>query len=105
MTFKTGDWTSGMFILDIPADAKGVELNIRETQPVVGRVPLILSVSVRQPEGSVDQKTLRYVLGGNAPQDMVVPIDSFGVQKPQQLVFTTSWCFTPKNLGVNSDPR
>ena len=105
MTFKTGDWTSGMFILDVPADAKGVELNIRETQPVVSRVPLILSVSVRQPAGSVDQKTLRFVLGGNAPQDMVVPIDSFGVQKPQQLVFTTSRCFTPKNLGVNSDPR
>ncbi len=105
MVLKTGDWTSGTFILDVPADAKGVELKIRETQPVFDRVPLFLSVSVQQPGVAVVQKMLRYDLSVNNPQNIVVPIDSFGVKKPEQLVFTTSRCFTPKNLGVNSDPR
>lgn len=105
MTFKTGDWTSGMFILDVPPGAKGVELKIRETQPALERVPLFLSVSVRQSNVAVAQITLRYELGINLPQNIVVPIDSFGDKTPQQLVFTTSRCFTPKNLGVNADPR
>lgn len=105
MVLKTGDWTSGTFILDVPADAKAVELKIRETQPAIERSPLFLSVSVQQPSVAVAQKTLRYDLGVNAPQNIVVPIDSFGVNVPQQIVFTTSRCFTPKNLGVNSDPR
>jgi hypothetical protein len=105
MAFKTGDWTSGKFILDVLADAKGVELKIRETQPALDQVPLFLTVSVQQPGVAVAQKTLRYDLSVNGPQNIVVPIDSFGVKTPQQLVFTTSRCFTPKNLGVNSDPR
>lgn len=105
MVLKAGDWTSGTFILDVPADVKGVELKIRETQPVFDRVPLFLSVSVQQPGVAVAQKTLRYDLSVNNPQNIVVPIDSFGVKTPQQLVFNTSRCFTPKNLGVNSDPR
>ena len=104
-TFKTGDWTSGMFILNVPTDAKGVTLKVRETQPVLSQVPLFLTVSERQQGVAGEQKTLRYELGVNTPQDIVVPIDAFGVQKPQQLVFKTSRCFTPKNLGVNSDPR
>lgn len=105
MVLKTGDWTSGSFILDVPVDANGVELKIRETQPVFDRVPLFLSASVQQPGVAVAQKTLRYDLSVNTPQNIVVPIDSFGVKTPQQLVFTMSRCFTPKNLGVNSDPR
>ncbi len=104
-TFKTGDWTSGTFILDVPNDAKGVELKIRETQPVFDRVPLYLSVSLQQASSAVAQKTLRYDLSDNTPQNIVIPIDSFDVKAPQKLVFTTSRCFTPKNLGVNADPR
>jgi|UPI00049070E3 O-antigen ligase len=104
-TFKTGDWTSGMFILNVPTDAKGLTLKVRETQPVLSQVPLFLTVSERQQGVAAAQKILRYELGVNTPQDIVVPIDFFGVQKPQQLVFKTSRCFTPKNLGVNSDPR
>jgi hypothetical protein len=105
MVLKTGDWSSGTFILDVPADAKGFELKIRETQPVLDRVPLFLSVIVQPPGVAVAQKTLRYDLNVNAPQNIVVQIDSFGVKTPEQLVFATSRCFTPKNLGVNSDPR
>lgn len=105
MILKTGDWTSGTFILDVPDDAKGVELKIRGTQPALDQVPLFLSVSVQQLGVVVALKTLRYDLSVNAPQNIVVPIDSFGIKTPQQLVFTTSRCFTPKNLGVNSDPR
>lgn len=104
-TLKTGDWTSGTFILDVPNYAKGVELKIRETQPAFDRVPLYLSVSVQQASAAVALKTLRYDLSVNAPQNIVIPIDSFDVKEPQKLVFTTSRCFTPKNLGVNADPR
>jgi hypothetical protein len=103
--FKTGDWTSGKFILDVPAEAKSVELKIRETQPAFDREPLFLSVTVQQSEVAVAQKTLRYDLSINSPQNIVVPFDSFGTNIPKQLVFITSRCFTPKNLGVNSDPR
>jgi hypothetical protein len=104
-TLKTGDWTSGTFILDVPSYAKGVELKIRETQPAFDRVPLFLLVSVQQASTTIAQKTLRYDLGVNAPQNIVIPIDSFDVKAPKTLVFTTSRCFTPKNLGVNADPR
>jgi hypothetical protein len=60
---------------------------------------------MQQPGAATAQKTLRYDLSVNAPQNIIVPIDFFGANKPQQLVFTTSRCFTPKNLGVNADPR
>ncbi len=105
IALKTGDWTSGKFILDVPAGAKGVELKIREIQPVFDREPLFLSVNMQQPGAAVAHKTLRYDLSVNAPQNIIVPIDFFGANIPQQLVFTTSRCFTPKNLGVNADPR
>jgi O-antigen ligase len=105
IALKTGNWTSGKFILDVPAGAKGVELKIREIQPAFDRVPLFLSVNMQQPGAVAAQKTLRYDLSANAPQNIIVPIDFFGANTPQQLVFTTSRCFTPKNLGVNADPR
>lgn len=105
MVFKMGDWTSGKFILEVPAGAKGVELKIRETQPVYGQGPLLLSVSVQQSSVAIAQKTLSYDLSAITPQNIVVPIDFFGDKTPQQLVFTLSRCFTPKNLGINADPR
>ncbi len=105
MPLKSEDWTSGTFILDVPVDAKDVELKIHETPPIFDRMPLFLSVRL-QPLGlAVAQKTLRYDLSTNAPQNIVVQIDSFGVGTPHQLMFTLSRCFTPKNLGINADPR
>ncbi|MDN3988230.1 O-antigen ligase family protein [Zwartia vadi] len=102
---KTDDWTTGMFVLNVPADAKGVILNIRESQPFLKGVPLSLEVSAKTPDASEKLKTLRNELGPVSPQSIVVSFEDFGSKTLRQLIFTTSRCFTPKNLGVNADPR
>lgn len=102
---KTGDWTTGMFVLDIPTDAKGVTLNISESQPSLHGDPLALVVKAKGPGVSSNFKTLHFELKAETPQSVVVSFDDFGSNNPSQLIFTTSRCFTPKNLGVNADPR
>ena len=102
---KTGDWSSGVFILDVPEDVSGVVLNIRESQPPVNGAPLSLTVGGRISSASEQQKTLRYDLGSDNPQNIVVLLDAFGNTRPKQLTFTVSRCFTPKNQGINADPR
>jgi hypothetical protein len=109
MVLKTGDWTSGLFVLDVPVGAQALELKIRESQPNAGRAPLSLAVRDGRPEtasmaGSAP-KILHYELDAHHPQNILVSLDAFGTQIPQQLFFNVSQCFTPKNLGINADPR
>jgi hypothetical protein len=106
MILKTGDWSPGMFVLDVPVNARGVELEIRESQPVLNKKPLSLVVSASQPKELMGaQKIINYKLDAPNPHKIFVNLDAFGSQAPLQLMFTLSRCFTPKNLGVNADPR
>jgi hypothetical protein len=102
---KTGDWSSGFFILDVPDDVSGVVLNIRESQPPLAGAPISFAIDARYPSESEQQKTLRYELGLVNPQSIFVSLDAFGNTRPKQLTFTVSRCFTPKNQGLNVDPR
>ena len=109
MMLKTGDWTSGLFVLDVPVGAQALELKIRESQPNAGHAQLSLAVSEIPPETEGKtrsaQKILHYQLGAHHPQNVLISLDVFGAQIPQQLFFNVSQCFTPKNLGINADPR
>lgn len=102
---KIGDWSTGVFILDVPDDVSGLDLNIRESQPPVAGAPLSFAISGRYSSASEQQKTLRYELGSVNPQSIFVSLDAFGNTRPKQLSFTVSRCFTPKNQGINVDPR
>lgn len=102
---KTGDWSPGRMLLSPPKEAVGLELVVRNVQPNVDRAPLFMTVAQSQPPVSAASGVIRYYFSAEMPQTVHVYFESLGMREPSELALTLSRCFTPKNLGVNTDSR
>ena len=103
-------WTSGAWEELLPKGAKGIELvalsnrpNIHK-QPVSGRLEVLVWIPGR---GKVSVNARDYVWTTNAPikLDLEMPAEYDSSPYVKSVRLQLSSCYTPRNLGVNTDGR
>jgi hypothetical protein len=99
-------WTSGHYqIVDVPAGAHGVTLNLATTQPDIARYPLPGSFSLFFDEKLVS--THEFVLNRNGPQKLGFdfPANILATPDDYRVDLRLKRCFVPKNFGMGADSR
>jgi hypothetical protein len=103
-------WTSGAWEEILPKGVKGVELmafpnrpNIHK-QPITGRLEMLVWISGR---GKVSVNVRDYEWTTNAPIQLGLDMPAEYANSPhvKSVRLQLSSCYTPRNLGVNTDGR
>ncbi len=99
-------WTSGYYkIIDVPAGAHGITLNLATTQPDVARHPLPGSIGLLFNESLVVEN--KFELNRNGPQKLSFnfPPNTRATPDDYQIDLRLQRCFIPKNFGMGADSR
>ena len=100
---KPNEWSSGLIQIQASPTVKRIELNLSDVPPDVSRVPLVLEwFGVSRTGDSGPSQFLSIDKSG--PQKLTMPI--LPISPSGDIIkIVLSRCFTPRNLGVNSDSR
>ena len=99
-------WSAGIYEVPVPAGVHGIRLELNGTQPDVGRRALGAQIQVVHPQhGVLARSEISWSSVGPGSIELRLPGNKVLSDDRSKAVLTLSRCFTPRNLGINSDVR
>ncbi len=103
---NSNEWTSGMIDIQIPEGTTQIELHLSNVQPDVANNPLGVAVNLLDNKSKIVSSSQLSISQPGA-QVLRVPLGQLtqSSEPPVRAKLELSRCFTPRNLGVNTDTR
>jgi hypothetical protein len=103
-------WTRGELTVTLPANTRGLKIQLISTQPDVALRPLLGHLSINDVAGVVlAGQTAEWTSDGRSSLEVAIDSDYFSTEQkklgPLSAKLRISRCFIPRNLGLNSDKR
>lgn len=99
-------WSAGVYEINLPAGARGIEIPVGVTRPNLMNHPVIARLDLIQ-EGVGSLSTISKTWDGSSNQVMRLTIPDGANNGPGSIKarLRFSSCYTPRDLGVNTDGR
>lgn len=99
-------WSAGIYEVPVPAGVHGINIGLHTTQTDVGRRALESQAQIIHPQhGVLASTSISWNRDGRGFIDLRLPSNELLPDNESTAVLTLSQCFTPRNLGVNTDNR
>lgn len=106
MPLSDDGWSSGAYELILPAGVRGVKLPIKIDRPKLERYPLeIRSALFNSRQYEIPASIKRYDREAIDEIELLLPNKGVVTESNVKLRLDLSSCYTPRNLGVNTDSR
>jgi O-antigen ligase len=99
-------WSAGVYEISLPSGARGIEIPVDITRPNLKKEPVILRLDlIQESVGSLSTVTNTWDFSGKKVLRLTLPdgVDYGAGAIKARLRFSS--CYTPRDLGVNTDGR
>ena len=103
---QPSEWTTGRLEIETPPGANGLLINLLDAQPDVAHRPLIFEIdTIDATQAKIAHEQRSIDTNGAQAIEIILPKSTRVSDERLSIVITLSRCFTPRNLGINSDNR